>query len=397
MKKILFVLIAVLAISCEKDIENVSNKNEQLSAEKLELKENLSKTAELLKYVLTDQKIISELGSFVDSKPYGARIISFDALLNPEVKEVTEKLNLKLTDEFLKRFRRIALSKFSNFTEIESYLIQNNVVLYFPYSTKWDFNNLNEITIAPHPLVTDKEGPGIKYRLGSKSFEEEVLVNNEFVTENPTLIISIDENNDGIIGEPDEGGACPSPTNILQTKYTYDELANPDNAYIVKIKKVQLRMNNDGIFSFKNEIVIKRFGALPDFEGYPIEDCWESTFIIYTANIGNRKWVDFNVSFDSNWSTNQITQGFLCYDYDWYVSSIDKFTFSPSFKYGNVEISASIEGTVKSDEGHIYKATSYNRSSFFHEMYHTEYVDPNGYPVFSFGNVRFSVDIIKAY
>ena len=201
---------------------------------------------------------------------------------------------------------------------------------------------------------------------------------------NPTVIIkkhttktkSNFKLNDGI--DPgDTGGGVVSPTNKVADKYSTLDLLEENKTYNVKIMRIRLTQNMDGIFGGGSEINVIRIGAEPDFEGYVIEDRMEFERTISRTEVADRIWIYLNSSFDPNWSTNQLTQGFTVYDYDWYAS-ISNLTFSPSVKYGGVTITGSFTAEMESDDSYIYYQTSYNRTVFMNELVTQEWLDPYG-------------------
>ena len=366
--QLLFISISIVFLSfgCEKaEIENNQSANE-----KLLLKEKLAETASVLENVLNDEKIVKELSKTANSLAFGDRTILFEALLDPQSSEILNQKKLNLSNAFSERFKASCLSKGSNnFDELVSFLIANKIELYFPYAPGWDFGAINNITIAPHPITNDEQGPGIKMYFSSKNASEQVVVNDDYALNNPTIIIKQNsiEPRGGEPGEiiPEDPGSGSVPA------ISYFDA---NKGYEVRIKEAKLTNCMHGLFGGGAKIAI--YMADAEYVDGHFEPSANSQSITFTRwNAIFNQWKDLNVPILSNWSVHEEQVPLLIFEvvenYSETITLNGKVKFAAGVEIEGVEFSEGQEYNYTyskkcESEDNVLCTLSYFRDNFIY-------------------------------
>jgi hypothetical protein len=198
--KILLLLFTIVLIGCNQPA-SIQNESEGLSDQQLELRSKLEQTAKILTELVKEEAIVEELRIATSYSLDQGRDedVTFSELFydNAQYKTSFKGKGMETMGSFRVRFREFLQTRKKSLEydideDLENYLIQNHLKIYFPYSENWvDEEQINP-TISFHPIDNDDENVGYINPEGkSKSdmLNETVWVNDEYGYNNPTFLV----------------------------------------------------------------------------------------------------------------------------------------------------------------------------------------------------------------
>ena len=196
-KSLLLIISAIVIIGCNQPA-SIQNEPEGLSDEHIELRSKLEQTAKILTELVTDPKVVKELKLATHFALQKGRDedVTFSELFydNAEYKIGLKAKNSSSIGVFRDRFREYidlkAKSSNNIDSDLEAYLVANNLKIYFPYSENWKDEEVINPTISFDPIDNEDENEGyINSNSHSKTVNSvnTVLVNDAYVYENPSL------------------------------------------------------------------------------------------------------------------------------------------------------------------------------------------------------------------
>ncbi|WP_276682454.1 hypothetical protein [Empedobacter brevis] len=368
MKKLLlcFLGISFCLNSCSEDeIQNESGTENQIKNEQA-----LKELSFLVATTLSDKDVRTEVSQLVDQVDTYGDAVSFALLLNAEQnisKYEKRKINsgelsrkgqgLSLFKEKLNRtynenkgtFKELPkiigktpalLSKGTeaDFSEIENYLIENNLELYFPYKENFDWDDLISYTVTYEDNHPDENYEGFGYN--GMTYSEVRDIVDDYLYNNPTVaIIRTDEDYIGsdtrltINGvehyiDPNQsmekiskiyhdiyqsyysgggtGGDTPPQRVRLSQNVNPNTFFNPEHILTTYIPKVRITNRNwKRALSKSHRTKIARAGAIVGFNPNgtysAVNGSFYFDFDISASDLRNKRWKTLNYMFDPNW------------------------------------------------------------------------------------------------
>lgn len=144
--------------------------------------------------------------------------------------------------------------------DLESYLSNNKIQIYWPYSENW----INETDVTPvisfHPIDNDSINIGWRYQQsGGKYSIQQVTVNDQFAENNPVWIVNFYEGSKWSYNNFYENNNS-QPLTPICTEFPTDRLE-------VSIGKVKFFQNYDGIFDGGPEFIFVRGAVSVNSDG----------------------------------------------------------------------------------------------------------------------------------
>lgn len=240
MKKIIFIVLAVIFISCNNDfLENESlvsddkikvimnNNNDEAIKEFYQIigrafkDENVKKEISALVEVVDPYSFgisFSFLyGNFEDITKHEKRVLAKNENLNfknksgknvfrEKINEIFSNTSHPNLDNYIDEKFGTKLKNRSIDSEIDVFILENNLQLSFPYKDKFDWENLEEFTVTIDELNLEEDFLDDDnydfYYSGSKFVEDSIIdidiINDDYLYENPT--IAIVEKDDDYLG-----------------------------------------------------------------------------------------------------------------------------------------------------------------------------------------------------
>ena len=342
--------------------------------------------AQILARVAAENSATSELESLVRATrgPHD-EAVRFVHLLRPEDGEA--RVDLGVTDPsvvvedrgaFANAFRssfesaRLAGARFADeitLEELEAYLIENDMQVYWPNYEDWDGQTSPVVTFDP---MNDQE-ENVAYRLAQGDARTggtgTLVVDEAYAAENPTWVVNISElpGDDVYMIPPiDDGGGggggggggptCPGPPP--------SEPAN--DVSLIKLGWYKAEKNFDSWFNGGSEMYFTHPKGNPNFANPEASEAIVTSFYyhVHRDDVGN--WLNFNQEYISNWTKEVRNQKLMIHEHD--VHGPFKFTGSLGFEIpiGSVVAKPSIgfEQTFKTTEPIIYLRDT-DRASYF--------------------------------
>ncbi len=185
-----------LSLPNQVNSQNTSRKVGKITDKNLDnLHSKVTTFSDILRRMYSDEIVIDEVNEFIFQKYYSDENIVLNDLFSPDKSSISKNLRIK-TGQFKFAFDKEAalnanLSKARiNGSDLQDYLVENGVSIYFPYSDNFKGKKLKEITIVMPPKEDTNEAEGIKLsKCGNTVCEEKVRVNDAYAMKNPTHII----------------------------------------------------------------------------------------------------------------------------------------------------------------------------------------------------------------
>jgi hypothetical protein len=346
MRKVKFIvsLFVLVLLGCS-DISESEKGHIQNQADP-KLLEYLKTTASVLGNLITDPEIRSEIVYGVALDYQGDSQILLAHLLDESDKAFyARKSPSKFRKEFLNKLgvesERGRIAGTSDFID---YLTGHNVGIYAPYFSFHDWNE--DITITYHPLNNESSNYGIHYMPDNSGsyITEEVIVDDSYAVNNPTLILLPVEDC------PDCIEACPSDlcinpvdnaTSSLPTLPRDADCRNYGPQQIITVYMTELMLDThwDDLFGGATEVTAYRAEGAIDFSKPNLAGASVYKLIddlrIKREHIKNKRWVSSTITyFDDNWKIEESNQVIALYDKD---------DFPVSFKDLKGEVSVGVK------------------------------------------------------
>lgn len=366
----------LLAISCsEMQTETpLAEQRQELTPEQTELRSKLKDTALLLKQVVAQPDARRELRYAIryyrDEQNTDERV-SFSSLLDEEAEYKTTWRKQKVADAgsstFADAFRKAVLRKrketSSSSFDLEEFLNQEGVEIYFPYSENWEDKDVIP-TLTYDPIDNEDINEGWKPALPAKAKTADmptlasvetwngVTVDDEYAFTNPTFIVlpPEDDGGGGTSGGSDgDGKVCEAPT-----------CANR-----VFIGWSRLTRQFDGIFAGRSEIRwvsadLVRLTAdnLPELKPSRV------AYDFSRADIRNKRWKKLYSQFDSDWEREELSKELYIYEAD--GNGLISIKLGIQVDLGKVKPNFSLDYQVSKKRETLLR-TYYKRSVFMAE------------------------------
>ncbi|MEO1022478.1 MAG: hypothetical protein AAFW89_08025, partial [Bacteroidota bacterium] len=253
------VLFACTETSTEATNEAVENV--ELSAKQVELVTKMRETSLLLTDIVKRPDIVKELKYAADfSLKHGRdEDVYFSELFRDNAPYKTmgkTKSNVRF-GAFKEQFReQLSIRAKANSSSIdpnlEEYLIEHNLKLYWPYSENWDDDVTP--TLSYHPLDNEDENEGFRPIEGTSEYEL-ITMNDEYAMSNPSLLLVPCEEDIFVIVQPDEcgggsggGGGWNPPSPPEPTGENPSTPCNGNIAKKILVKSARVTRQYDGLF-----------------------------------------------------------------------------------------------------------------------------------------------------
>ena len=250
-------LSSTLFTSCEKDDTSSFKETNDigLTAEQIKQKENLNSIALIVLDIADSKEIFNEVHSAVNiSLNYGLdEQYRFKDILYPTESKIPSLKSTKIND-FGTKFKdaiRTNRLKSSSSEDIETFILSEDVQIYWPYSQNWD--GVSEPVITFDPIAEVDYNIGFKRVLqGDGSIRiDTVIVNDDYAYENPIWIINFSESDDVEIENAVKSAQLKSTTQIHQfsigwvrATVQYDNIFNGGSEFEFTIIKGELMPMN---------------------------------------------------------------------------------------------------------------------------------------------------------
>lgn len=261
----------MVAIGCNQPA-SIQNELEGLSDQQLELRSKLEQTAKILTELVKEEAIVEELRIATSYSLDQGRDedVTFSELFydNAQYKTSFKGKGMETIGSFRARFREFLQTRKKSLEydideDLENYLIQNHLKIYFPYSENWEDEEQIHPTISFHPIDNDDENVGYINSEGkSKSdmLNETVWVNDEYGYNNPTFLLVPCEDLVPILNKSDInsarncGGGFPGDGGDNPDGGDDDGDTGENTAYKMNIGYAKLTQQMDGLFAGGSEI-----------------------------------------------------------------------------------------------------------------------------------------------
>ena len=307
--------------SCQEDeavdeitttLENQDASRIQLSEEQKEFVANLKQSALVLTNVVTDQGLFQNIADRIEERPGIERrlAVNFSELFAGRSTESArtypmfrEEFNNTLTKgNYYQSDLYVSSSKNarSEMKELEKFLTDNEIQVYWPYKEDWNGKGLPTITYVP--LDNEDVNEGFRLVKSGNGYDvEEVIVDDAYAFANPTWILRQHR---------------PLPDNVLKAMKNSENNARVDGtARIneVRIAEVRCTKQLDGLFS-KGETELYFVGAETAGNGQAITR--EIYVELSRSDVANDRWKTQNKIFDTNWTPSETVNAISVVDYD---------------------------------------------------------------------------------
>ena len=340
-----FVFLALICMfaACQSSITS-NQENEGLNDEQVELKSKMKQAALIVSDLVKDEQVMQEiqwatrysLENGRDEDVTFSELFFEDAAYKQALKG---KVN-NPSGTFKNAFQSFSSNKqkaynFEIDVDLEEFLIQNNLKIYWPYSENWTEDKAIVPTLSYHPVINEDENEGFKpndVQLKTSQPYETVLVNDDYAYNNPTLLIIPCEE---IImmktiesalscGGGGGGGTNPPVDDTEPGEYDYNQ---------VLLGSAQLRDHYDGIFAGGSETRWQ----LADAVKLTINDPDPLMKVAYASKNFSRKdirkkyWKGLYMTMDDDWSDYELAKELYIWEGD----------------EGDVKVDISLGATVK--------------------------------------------------
>ncbi len=387
---VLFVVFfsSTLFISCEKDdSSDLIEKNEiVLTAKQIQQKENLNSIALTVADIADSKEIFNEIHSAVNvSLTTGLdEQYRFKDILYPSESKIPSLKSSKTSDFGIKFKNAIQTNslKSSSLTDIETFILNEDVQIYWPYSEEWD--GVAEPVITFDPILDVSENIGFKRVLqedGSIRIDT-VIVNDDFAFNNPVWIINFCETEEAEIESNVKSAQLKSSSSIHQLAVGY----------------VKSTKHYDNIFNGGDEYKfciiggkITSMSTAESFEGI-------QTINISRKDIRKKNWKKFYYELDDDWKVStedkELGRKFGLIEFD-KKKTTRELKFEPKVTIDKVTVSlGSYTIKTESSEGWIKTDTYEDRD----QMIRYQKTDmghglKDGYRIYGAGGVYWTLPI----
>lgn len=376
------IILSVLMVSCTNSV-NTNSGVEELVVDDLELLSKMKQATLLITELVKKEQVVKEIQYAVAHSIEEGRDedVTFSQLF---FEDAQYKVALKSKDEsiigsFRNEFRQLMSVKLKTQGEnidedLENYLIQNNLKLYWPYSENWENQEDVLPTLSYHPLINEDENEGF-LPIDSKSKTtlpyETVLMNDEYAFNNPSLLIvpceipqlKVVVNSAQSCGELGGGGSDPGDDDPV------DE-TEPGEYEFNKIKIGQSRLldHYDGLFAGGSEVRWQLADALfvTTYDTNPQMGAGYCPKYFKRIDIRKNRWKDINCVIDDDWSDYELAKELYIWEGDEGDNKI-KLNLGVNVKFSDkVTGSVGVEISADKSRDDIYKAFKV-RELFYYE------------------------------
>ncbi len=317
MKKLLsLLLIASFLIvfdSCQK--ADVLIEEDLITQEQLETRKKLREAALVVTNMTKNKNLNKLVFNEVNQKRNGLYRVGFlDLFSSEQTKSVSKVRNEQLN--FLSEFENSAIKLYdkdnlksgdveidpnSSVEELITFLKDNNINMYWPYSQNWDGNEIPTITYQP--FDNDEENEGFIFRSSelksaSTDIYEKVLVDDDYAWNKPTIIIDVDGNVTGLEpGSGSGGNSSASTTSVNDGNFDVNKI------FICRVKTNG--KNFRGLFGGENYITFYRAGEELTNNDRPVVG---QTFKIDRWAGRKGRYRTINQVWDYNWKPGELEQ-----------------------------------------------------------------------------------------
>lgn len=237
--------------------------------------------------------------------------------------------------------------------DMETYLVANDIVIYWPYAENFQTGDIAPPVVAPHPL--DENAETVKaYRLtqakGAKTYSYDVLaVDENYATLYPVFIVA-----------PGEEYGYP------KTTYPSTGTTTPSGDVVrVSLGEVQCRENFDTWASGGPELDFIRLEVEPKntTTGYEFADT-KIEVRPSRKDCKYKRWLNIGTSWDSNWEARHKDQGFVIFDRDKFGEMRVTFNLGYKGKIKGVDVDTKFDGSFKIGNNDVIYRNPLNRDSF---------------------------------
>lgn len=336
----------------------------QVPSENLEeMRDKMSDAALVLAEVSRDPEAISAVYESIEmrnGRGHGQNV-SFAHLLKPELK-VIDKSYASLGSSFADAFERASSaieaksSSSVSAKDLRQYLIENGITIYWPSHQNFADSDATP-TVTYHPLTKEAEDSddvvvtGYKPSPNKSLTTEEVLVDENYTTTDPTLVVAPcetyttdDGNQMACIGEPGGGYNYQEP----EASGT-DQTPSSDEKFEVYLDQMQCRDDTDGWLSGGPDYRVYVYEpAITDVTVDEYKDTYNTFFPVDSFSgdeCDDKRWESVGSSWDANWEKIDAENGFMVYDWD----RFDGARFDYSAKYSGKLFGVTLSGSVKGD------------------------------------------------
>lgn len=386
--------------ACQKEESNLDQIDEKaVSEETLSDVKKLQDIAKMVTNIATDNTQFNEImfGVKANLEVGLDEQYCFKDILYPEQSKL-KKLRTKSRGEFADKFIKLLKSDSKGITELEQFILDNDVQIYWPYSENWDGKTVPVITFDPKNGKEENIGYKIRRIKNNKTEIETVMVNDDYAYENPVWIINnseispdnMEEHNVIVPGGGggSGGGGTNTTTNVV---------------YQLSIGHVRSSKQYDNIFhggsEFKFCILGGNIISMTSAESFRNI----STVILDRRRIRTNSFKECWYELEDNWikdtDNNETGRKFGLIEYDDKKTKYE-MSFSPTVVVDKVSVSlGEISATFYSEESWIKTDYYADRDVFYNmqsiDMGHGLYAGK--YRVFSSGNVDWTLPLRKFY
>ncbi|MEP1151980.1 MAG: hypothetical protein ABJH08_09675 [Balneola sp.] len=347
---LMILFISSLLLSCSKTATD-SFEEISLTEDQLEMKSKMKQTSLILLDLVTEKDVIQELKIATSYALEQERDedVTFSELMhdNSDYKMNTKYKNSNVLGSFKSHFKTLinTKSKINGSTidpDLESYLIQNNLKIYWPYSENWDSDVVP--TISYHPLDNEDTNEGFKpVRAKSSGFGyENITMNDDYAYNNPSLLIVPCEENMMVyktnLNEAISCGGGGGPSNPGGGSGNDDTNPGEYDINQVILHSARLSEQYDGLFAGGSEVFWQLTDAvkLTTYDSQPEVRYGQSRKNFSRRDIRKKYWKNLSTTVDDDWADYELAK-------ELYIWEGDEGDVKVDFSLGvNVKISESV-------------------------------------------------------
>jgi hypothetical protein len=365
----LFIVLffSFIFISCEKEkMDEGTSSNLQLSEEEVLLRNKLESVAQIVCHTAENISDCEEVKSGVDANIYYGQDeeLRFRDILSPKeskfLKSASTIVNFsnKLSDAFIGNNLKSANVEGD---DLETFVLNNNVQVYWPYSEDWDGVELPTITF--NPLLPIDENIGFKkvFLSDGSYIIDTVIVNEKYCMNHPVWIINQNESDYGDIptfinNEFKSGNITYLQSNPNLKSALVDDYNNSNKIYEIQVGEVKCTKQYDFIWNGGSDIYFKMIGSKQDGTNSAIAD--------YSGNILSAKfkrkeirkknWKSYFTAINPDWSNSELDNGFIVYENDG-GDKEKEFKGKLSFEISKVKVGCDFEFKYGKRDEKIYE------------------------------------------
>ncbi len=317
MKKIItgiaVILLMVLAFTaCQKDNTGPENKitDTQLTPQQVQLKKGMQQAAIVIAQIAKNKDIQKEVQNLINRGMYNDDYIKFKDLFYPQS---NPKLKSTSTTLFARAFKKVVNSgnyehlKSSDVSDLEKFLVDNNLVLYVPYPVSDYPENMRTPTATYNPLDNDSVSTGyvISDFKSTNSIETVSKVDESYSEEHPVYIITPNLA-DADPGSGSSGSGSGSGSTVTE----------------VKVGEIYCKGYIGGLFSGGLDLRILRSKANPiDINNGKVTGSFvdaipfylKRKYVRYAKHGWEKGWYTVNTAWNTNWKPEDTQLAMVVY------------------------------------------------------------------------------------